>query len=57
MLQLDPANRPTFTDILKTEFVVEDKEYLTVWGEECARVERESKKGDDHIDEREEDIE
>jgi len=35
MLQLDPQARPTFSEILKSEFVQEDREYLEAWRAEC----------------------
>lgn len=31
MLTLDPAARPTFDDVIQSEFIKEDTEYLTLW--------------------------
>lgn len=44
MLQLDPGLRPTFTEILKSEFILEDQEYLKAWREECKKEEEEAEK-------------
>ncbi|KAH0575105.1 Kinase, CAMK CAMKL [Spironucleus salmonicida] len=37
MLTLDAATRPTFADILKSDFVAEDKDYLAQWTEICTK--------------------
>ncbi|CAL6013652.1 Kinase [Hexamita inflata] len=61
MLQLDPQNRPTFEEVLKSEFVAEDLEYLTAWRQECLRealeAEKEKKDGTGDLEEHEDDVE
>ena len=51
MLNLDPQQRPTFEQILKTEFIQEDQAYFVQWIEICkaeiANAEKEAEVADE----------
>ncbi|EFO62852.1 Kinase, CAMK CAMKL [Giardia lamblia P15] len=38
MLNIDPAKRPSFTQILESDYVMQDKEYLDSYREECKQI-------------------
>lgn len=38
MLNTDPAKRPTFTEILKSDYVMQDREYLENYRTECEKI-------------------
>ena len=57
MLQIDPQNRPTFTEVMSCEFVKEDDEYVQLWSKECEKEQLEGEKERDQQKEEKEDDE
>mgnify|MGYP001151793688 CR=1 FL=1 len=53
MLNVDPASRPTFNDVLKSDFIMAEQQFLNKWRIECEKeaqqAELEKAKGGNEI--------